>query len=496
MGRLGLRIAELQHLREEWIDWDRGVLQIPERDPCACGRCWLQAYDQWGRNGLREVKNKSEWSGPSTWKDCISEQRKKIIEKADCCTPETLKQIVIEEQFGAKYDKSARTIPFGWSERLTCVLMTFFDRYDALDYSQNHINNIIGKAAENAEDINEQDFSAHNLRATGVTFLADTSVDVKMLCDLAGWEDIQTAVKYLRQSGRITTYKMYHVMGRGDWAPSVVPGESEGKFPVVMNPIPFCNEPIEPIGPDGTTYDQKCRQERANERRSEKLKVRHHREVNIPENRTAFPSKVELDFQISEMDIPGHIDPESDHYDTDSGIVETHATTLSQFAGTHTVSNPRKDREKQRRKTTLQESAGNYREDTNDTLLSSIPGTQAVLPFMYSLQRAKDRLALESEEVLQSEGGPRSIREMVAGSAVATLTLIMIGITMASHGIFLNPVTGEVGTPPLQTVGLIFGGSLAAVNILWTDYCCRVADQGPWPRLKSVLQRVEERLLC
>lgn len=118
-----------------------------------------------------------------------------------------------------KCERSARTIPFGWSERLTCMLMTFFDEYDCLKHTQQGINNIITAAAENAPGISPENFSAHNLRATGLTFLANTSLDPKMLCDLAGWEDLQTARKYLRQSGHINTAKMYQAMGRAESAP-------------------------------------------------------------------------------------------------------------------------------------------------------------------------------------------------------------------------------------------------------------------------------------
>lgn len=40
-GRLGFRLQEIQHLREEWIDWRRGEIKIPSYDPCGCKRCWL-----------------------------------------------------------------------------------------------------------------------------------------------------------------------------------------------------------------------------------------------------------------------------------------------------------------------------------------------------------------------------------------------------------------------------------------------------------------------
>jgi len=497
MGRLGLRIAELQHLREEWIDWERGEIRIPERDPCACQRCWIQAYDEWGRDGLRELKNRDdyEWNGASTWKHCTSEQREEIVEKADSCTPGTLKKIVVEDQFGAKYDKSARTIPFGWSERLTCVLMTFFDRYDSLDYVQNWINELITKAAENAEGINEDEISAHNLRATGLTFLADCSVDPKMLRDLAGWEDIQTAVKYLRQSGRITTHKMYHIMGRGEDAPPIVPGEPEYKFPVVLNPQPFQGEPIDPIGPNGQTFDADVRSERALEQLSNKLKVRHYREVNIPENRAAFPTKPELDFSISDLSIPGHIDPDSDLYDAESGSVRTEATTLSQYSGQHTVANPRSDKTTRWRKESFQQSTDRYHDNSEDTAFGSTPGMGFFQSAVHCGQVARDRGAEEWKAFFATEGPSRPLRDKVVGSTAAIAILMILGITMASNGIYLNPITGEGSTPLIPMTSLLLGCAISTTNILWTDYCVRIADQVPYPRLAALVEQLGDMFL-
>lgn len=48
-GRLGFRLQEIQHLREEWIDWRRGEIKIPSYDPCGCKQCWITARDIWGR---------------------------------------------------------------------------------------------------------------------------------------------------------------------------------------------------------------------------------------------------------------------------------------------------------------------------------------------------------------------------------------------------------------------------------------------------------------
>jgi len=35
----GLRIGEVQHLRKTWLDWDKGIIQIPARQLCQCYEC-------------------------------------------------------------------------------------------------------------------------------------------------------------------------------------------------------------------------------------------------------------------------------------------------------------------------------------------------------------------------------------------------------------------------------------------------------------------------
>ena len=49
----GMRIGEVQHLRNTWIDREKGIVQIPARQLCACYECrkwrngvWSSAYPE------------------------------------------------------------------------------------------------------------------------------------------------------------------------------------------------------------------------------------------------------------------------------------------------------------------------------------------------------------------------------------------------------------------------------------------------------------------
>ena len=459
LGRLGLRVAELQHLREGWIDWERGEIRIPELDPCACRRCWIQAYDKWGREGLKELKRAEniDWDGPSNWSACRKEHRKEIIERADYCTPENLKEIVLNEQFGGKYDSSARTISFGWSGRLTAVLMTFFDHKNHLDLTQQGINDLIEEAAENAPGINPKNLSAHNLRATGLTFIADTSVDAKMLKDLAGWQDIQTARKYLRESGRINTHKMYHIMGRGEEAPPTVAEEPGARFPLVLVPTPFKGEPVEPLTPSGDRYDQAARQERAAEDRQAPLKVRHPRDVNIP-SPAGMPTKPELDFDITEGPLPGHIDPESPLFDKTKSAMDTSATTLSSFADPHTMDRPRGETAQNWRQTHVQAKLDAESDGTDDKSYGRVSPLLPITAMLDVVARTEEWATAKWDKYIGFsifEFFEQTLaRRLVFVAVMSTLILGMLYAHLVSAGIY-DPSTGSISlTTPFVLAAL------------------------------------------
>ena len=43
MGRLGLRAAEVAHMKESWLVKPRKMIRIPEHEPCDCSSCRAQA---------------------------------------------------------------------------------------------------------------------------------------------------------------------------------------------------------------------------------------------------------------------------------------------------------------------------------------------------------------------------------------------------------------------------------------------------------------------
>lgn len=407
-GRLGMRLQEIQHLRESWIDWKRGEICIPSFDPCGCSRCWVGALDVWGRKGLKELQESGEWESDISWKNLTAEKREEVTERSEFCTPENLQEIVYTTQWSPKYDRSARVIAFGWSYRITACLMTFFDDFDCIDWQQYSLNRLLKEAAENADGVDPSKISAHRLRATGETFLADASVDVKMLRDLAGWQDLQTALYYIAKSGRINTWKLYHVMGKGDEAPPVVPEDPEHMFPVIANPLPFQNEPFYPIAPDGSAYDEDLRRERHQEQQNQQILLHHPREVNLPYDRAGFPDQDQIHYDPSDHELPGHIDRDSDRVDTKDGVPVTKATTLVDVDDPHRVPRSR-DAEpgKHRADWVNSELDAFLDQDSDDSTALSIIGICGATAYvtLQSTSTIRTRLRREWNDHWMSNGG-------------------------------------------------------------------------------------------
>jgi len=423
-GRLGLRLQEIQHLREEWIDWRRGEIHIPAHDPCGCKRCWITAFDTWGRLGLKKLQEDGEWDSEASWKNLKSTDREKVVELADYCTVENLEEILYTERWQPKYDRSARVVPFGWSERITACLITFFDKNDYIDYQQYPINRIIRKAAKNANGIESDELSAHPLRATGLTFWADIIIDPKTLRDIAGWQDIETAVRYLRVSGRIVTDKIYQLVDKGDEAPPIVPAEPESRFPVVLNPVPFENEPFTPVTPDGTHCDKDVRMARHHEQRGDEIPLLHPRTENVPHGKAAFPGEDQLSYNPSKHELPGYLTRDSDRVSVEDGRPVTIATTLAEFEDSHRI-DPTDQAEPGENRATSWNSQlpGNLDEDRDSDIMSA--ATLSGIAVL-CVDQLRGRLTQEwSEYWLAGDGASPSAKRIATGTAAYALLVVL-----------------------------------------------------------------------
>lgn len=255
-GRLGLRPDEVVHLHEDWIDWEAGEITIPAHDPCACAECWSQAQKAGKRGDGRSVS-----------------------------------EIVTADQWHPVED-GARTVPFGWSYRITATLATVLDRHEWFEHDTDHVGKLLGAATDRAEGLDPDAVDVETLRATAGRFFAEAGCDTEAIANVLGIDDAR-ARKYARQWGSETTTGLATRLGDG-----TVPQPAR-QFPIACDPTPFDREPF-----DATAFDADWRLDRATDR------VGEHRLLETP--RPADPPGG-VTYDPRGHDLPTHLHENSAH---------------------------------------------------------------------------------------------------------------------------------------------------------------------------------------
>lgn len=168
-GRLGMRAGEISHTKSWWVDWKKGMINIPVHEPCECGYCAQHAMQRvkYNENGLTfEEAMKDQW-GPKTW-------------------------------------MAARAVPYDFDSRVELIVERFFEEYDEYPRSRLSVNRRIKEVAVLA-GFEPARVYPHCLRATAASYHAARGLDAIPLQAFMGWSDISTAQKYVRLSGDHTS---------------------------------------------------------------------------------------------------------------------------------------------------------------------------------------------------------------------------------------------------------------------------------------------------
>lgn len=173
-GRLGMRGGEIAHLSEDWVDWDRKMIEIPSHDACTKG------------------------DGGDVCGYCKQQARLAVAHDDELTLDEAL-----AERWEPKTENSARALPFDFDERVEVIVEAFFDRYDEYPASRASVNRRVDRMAD-AAGIPEDSVYPHALRATAATFHSYRGVSAPALQSLFGWANLDVAQKYIRLSGGAT----------------------------------------------------------------------------------------------------------------------------------------------------------------------------------------------------------------------------------------------------------------------------------------------------
>lgn len=199
-GRLGLRVGEIVHMRESWINWRRQMIQIPEHQHCEKGKDGgVCGYCRQGAKQMAEVR--TDWRMDEAYSEDLE-----MHEPGHKVTPETVvnEEQMLDRMWSAKTPAAAREVPFDASPRAEIVLERYFDRFDRFQISKSGVNRRLNRAAERAHGLEPDGIRPHGLRSTAASYWAGRGLSTIPLQSMFGWVKLTTAERYVASSGERT----------------------------------------------------------------------------------------------------------------------------------------------------------------------------------------------------------------------------------------------------------------------------------------------------
>jgi integrase len=200
-GRLGMRVGEIVHMKEHWIDWRRQMIEIPKHEPCdkardgdsICGYC---------RQNLKQLTGiRTKWKLDEIYAEDLN-----VFEPGNRVTPEAFvdESEMEDHMWNAKTEAAAREIPFDAEARAEIALERYFDRFDEFKTSKSGVNRRINRAAEYADELEPDDIHPHGLRSTAASYWAARGLGTIPLQAMFGWSEMSVAKRYVASSGERT----------------------------------------------------------------------------------------------------------------------------------------------------------------------------------------------------------------------------------------------------------------------------------------------------
>jgi len=263
-GRLGLRPGELTHIREEWVDWRRRMIEIPAQQDCRkgkyggiCGACRQSVKQQVEYSQMSLAESRLEVLQEAIGnelpgylqgqirtthvaaiqgdldEDAMERQldamlrtaddvgdRDALLEALDTAAKAHIEDNIVSEEaavddaWSPKNENAARKIPFDWDPRAEIVVEEFFDRFDEWPESQGTINRRVDSVLEQVDEWDADRTTPHGLRATGATHLAAKGINPLALQAMFGWADISTARNYVASTPENTKRQLQQLGSR------------------------------------------------------------------------------------------------------------------------------------------------------------------------------------------------------------------------------------------------------------------------------------------
>lgn len=263
-GRLGLRPGEVCHMKSDWINWRRRMIEIPYHSECRkgkdggiCGYCRQNAEQRADYNSLSIAEARlevlREEMGPhlprqlqgklqamhraavdsNLGDEFLQRQLESLVKSAETNQDAELllkalndtaaeyqseKSITLEdarsEMWHGKTENAARKVPFDWHPRTELVIEKFFDRFERWPESFTTIGRRVEKILNHADELDQDSTTPHGLRATAASRAAASGMSPLAMRSMFGWSSIATAQAYVSDSPENTQRQLNQAYSR------------------------------------------------------------------------------------------------------------------------------------------------------------------------------------------------------------------------------------------------------------------------------------------
>lgn len=203
-GLMGMRIGEIIHIDESWINSHRRMIEVPEYHDCCggtndgevCGYCRNRANDYVESHNREpeELKSQIRTNYRRNLDEDVLEEMAIEKSKEDSVTFDE----ALDERWTPKTDNAVRKIPYDFKPRLHLCIDDFIEEFGGWKKSIATAHRRINQAVD--ESVLDCNVYPHALRATAVSKMASKDVSPFALMSLMGWEDLDTARSYIQSS--------------------------------------------------------------------------------------------------------------------------------------------------------------------------------------------------------------------------------------------------------------------------------------------------------
>jgi len=270
-GQFGLRPGEICHMTEDWINWRRWMVEIPQhegwekaKDGGICGYCRQNAQQRVEYNSLTlpeaQLEVLREEMGPhlpyelsgrlqamhraavdsDLDDEFIERQLTSLLESTETAQDADVLLEAIDEaaqkhqsrnsidmedgrdlMWRAKTENAARKVPFDCYPRTEFTIERFFDRFDAWPESFTTIARRVDEVLQEADEPDQSSTTPHGLQATAALRSAASGMTPLAMRSMFGWSSISTARAYVSDSPA-NTQRQLHQRTHGNFKTRVI----------------------------------------------------------------------------------------------------------------------------------------------------------------------------------------------------------------------------------------------------------------------------------